>query len=98
LSGVTVVPNIPKEQQPPFGPPSRQSPFELRLPHYVRFADLKKAGIVKSWQQVKNIIEDVGFPPGIMLSENVRAWDLDEVLAWLETRPEYKPESETEAA
>lgn len=68
------------------------------IPKYIRFADLKNAGIVKSWQQVKNMIQTVGFPPGVMLSPNVRAWTEDEVSVWLETRPEYQlPETETEA-
>jgi hypothetical protein len=65
------MPSIPVGQRSKyeFGTPERKSPFELCLPHYVRLADLKKAGIVKSWQQLRNMIEDVEFPPGIMLSE-----------------------------
>jgi hypothetical protein len=58
-----------------------------RLPVYVRFADLRAAGIVSNWPQLYNIIDDYGFPPGVMLSPNVRAWDVEDVQRWLDTRP-----------
>jgi hypothetical protein len=45
------------------------------LPHYVRFRDLRAAGIVDNWQQLFRLIEDYGFPSGQLLSPNVRAWD-----------------------
>jgi hypothetical protein len=57
------------------------------LPTFVRFADLRGAGLVSSWQQLNAIVRDEGFPPGRMLSKNVRAWTVDEVMAWLATRP-----------
>jgi predicted DNA-binding transcriptional regulator AlpA len=57
------------------------------LPHYVRFRDLRAAGIVDSWQQLFRLIEDYGFPSGQLLSPNVRAWDRDAVRQWLASRP-----------
>ena len=57
------------------------------LPQYVRFVDLKAAGIVDNWTQLKRIVEVEGFPPGVMLSPNTRAWLVSDVRAWLATRP-----------
>jgi len=57
------------------------------LPQYVRFADLKAAGIVNNWMQVKRLVEVEGFPLGVRLSPNVRAWTVAEIRAWLATRP-----------
>jgi len=61
-----------------------------RLPHYVRFVDLKNAGIVGNWSILQRLIDEHGFPPGVMLAKNTRAWPLDLVTAWLETRPVAK--------
>jgi hypothetical protein len=58
-----------------------------RLPHYVRFHDLRAAGIVSNWPQLYNLINDYGFPAGVMLSPNIRAWNVDVVRAWLDGRP-----------
>jgi hypothetical protein len=57
------------------------------LPQYVRFADLNAAGIVDNRTQLKRIVEVEGFPPGVMLSPNTRAWLVSDVRAWLATRP-----------
>ena len=57
------------------------------LPKFVRFVDLKAARIVDNWTQLKRIVETEGFPPGIMLAPNTRAWVITEVIAWLATRP-----------
>lgn len=53
----------------------------------VRFKDLKARGIVRSWEQLKNLIKREGFPPGFHLSANTRCWDETEVESWLATRP-----------
>jgi hypothetical protein len=58
-----------------------------RLPQFIRYKDLHGAGLVTNWQQVYNMIDRLGFPPGISLSQNIRVWRLDEVLAWLDARP-----------
>jgi predicted DNA-binding transcriptional regulator AlpA len=63
-----------------------------RLPVYVRFRDIKTAGIAKNWPTLTRLIEEEGFPRGVMLSPNIRAWKLAEVEQWLASRPvERKP-------
>jgi predicted DNA-binding transcriptional regulator AlpA len=63
-----------------------------RLPVYVRFRDISAAGIARNWPTLTRLIEEEGFPRGVMLSPNIRAWRLDEIRVWLETRPiERKP-------
>lgn len=57
------------------------------LPVYVRFRDLKAAGIVQNWQGIKRLVEEQGFPPGVMLGPNTRAWTVGDVQGWLATRP-----------
>jgi hypothetical protein len=57
------------------------------LPVYVRFQDLRTAGIVSNWPQLYNLIDDQGFPAGVMLSPNIRAWNVEDVRAWLDARP-----------
>jgi predicted DNA-binding transcriptional regulator AlpA len=57
------------------------------LPVYIRFRDLVVANIVGSWTQLLRLIEEQNFPPGRMLSRNVRAWRKDEVEQWLSDRP-----------
>jgi hypothetical protein len=58
-----------------------------RLPVFVRFHDLRAAGIVSNWPQLYNLIDDYGFPGGMMLSPNCRVWNVGDVRAWLDTRP-----------
>jgi predicted DNA-binding transcriptional regulator AlpA len=58
-----------------------------RLPIYVRFADLAAAGIVRNWPTLLRLMDEDGFPHGILLGRNTRVWALDEVEAWLATRP-----------
>jgi predicted DNA-binding transcriptional regulator AlpA len=58
-----------------------------QLRRYVRYKDLVEAGIIGNWPTLLRFIEDEGFPPGIMIGPNTRAWPLDEVEAWLANRP-----------
>jgi predicted DNA-binding transcriptional regulator AlpA len=60
---------------------------ELRLPTFVRFNDLVQAKIVGSWTQLARLQDEEGFPLGVLLGANTRAWKLDEVQAWLASRP-----------
>jgi predicted DNA-binding transcriptional regulator AlpA len=59
---------------------------------YLRFADLKARGIVNNWPTLKRWIEREGFPPGIKLGRNTRAWTEDSVTEWLANRPSWKKE------
>jgi hypothetical protein len=58
-----------------------------RLPIFIRFRDIKNAGIAGSWTQLNRLIDVDGFPAGFLLSQNVRAWRLADVTAWLANRP-----------
>jgi predicted DNA-binding transcriptional regulator AlpA len=60
---------------------------ERRLPTFVRFNDLVEAKIVGSWTQLARLQDEEGFPLGVLLGANTRAWKLDEVQAWLASRP-----------
>jgi hypothetical protein len=57
------------------------------LPVFCRFSDLHDAGIVGSWMALTRLIDAENFPPGVLLSKNIRAWDVGEVRRWLATRP-----------
>jgi predicted DNA-binding transcriptional regulator AlpA len=57
------------------------------LPIFVRYKDLVAAGICDSYRQLYNMIDNDGFPVGVMLSPNVRAWRVQHVRAWLDARP-----------
>jgi predicted DNA-binding transcriptional regulator AlpA len=58
-----------------------------RLPVFVRFKDLVAAGIAPNWPTLLRMVTAEDFPTGVMLARNTRAWRLDEVEAWLDTRP-----------
>jgi predicted DNA-binding transcriptional regulator AlpA len=57
------------------------------LPIFIRYADLCAAGIISNWTTLRRLIDDEGFPSGVMIGPNTRAWRLDEVEAWLAGRP-----------
>jgi hypothetical protein len=52
----------------------------------VRFSDLKERGIVCNWPTLRRLVEGAGFPPGIRLGAQARAWPEAEIDAWLESR------------
>jgi predicted DNA-binding transcriptional regulator AlpA len=54
---------------------------------YLRFEDLKDRGIVRHWLTLRRWIEREGFPPGILLGPNTRAWPEEDVERWLASRP-----------
>jgi hypothetical protein len=53
----------------------------------LRFADLKARGIISNGMTLKRWIDHEGFPPGIRLGPNSRAWDEAKVAEWLASRP-----------
>jgi predicted DNA-binding transcriptional regulator AlpA len=53
---------------------------------YLRFRDLQKMGVVANRVTLGRWIESNGFPPGVLLGPNSRAWPEEEVLAWLASR------------
>jgi hypothetical protein len=58
-----------------------------RLPILIRFRDLRASGIANNWTQLLRMVDQDGFPCGRLLSPNVRVWDINEIVRWLETRP-----------
>jgi hypothetical protein len=54
---------------------------------YLRFADLRDRGIIASWPMLRRRVERDGFPIGVKLGANVRAWRESEIEAWLGSRP-----------
>ena len=51
------------------------------------FVDLKKRGIVRNHAQLKALIDDHGFPPGIWLGVNTHRWTGSSICEWSATRP-----------
>ena len=64
----------------------------MSLEHaYWRFNDLKRLGIVTNRMTLWRWIKDQGFPEGVLLGPNSRAWPVPEVCDWLKTRKSRKP-------
>jgi hypothetical protein len=57
------------------------------FPVFCRFDDLVAAGIVQNWTTLLRLIDEENFPTGTMIGANTRAWRVDEVEAWLASRP-----------
>jgi hypothetical protein len=53
----------------------------------LRFADLKARNIVRNWPSLKRLIQDQGFPSGIKLGSNTRAWVESDIEEWIANRP-----------
>ncbi len=53
---------------------------------YLRYADLKERQIVRNRTTLSRWIKHYGFPPGVLLGPNTRAWPEEEVKAWLQAR------------
>jgi predicted DNA-binding transcriptional regulator AlpA len=53
----------------------------------IRYPDLVAKGVVKSRMTLKRLIDDHGFPPGVPITPNARAWDEAEVDEWVKRRP-----------
>jgi hypothetical protein len=54
---------------------------------WLRFKDLKREGIVNNHVTLERWIEREGFPRGIMLGPNTRAWRRSWLEQWLASRP-----------
>ncbi len=53
---------------------------------YLRYADLVERQIISNRTTLSRWIRNNGFPPGILLGPNTRAWPVDQVDTWLEAR------------
>ncbi len=63
-------------------------------PKLLRFADLKARGIVRNRATLSRWIRNLGFPPGVMIGMNTRAWPEGEIEAWLAERARASTETE----
>ena len=57
------------------------------FPVFVRYDDFRRSPVSLHWTQLLRMIDDEGFPAGILISANVRAWRLGEMETWLAPRP-----------
>ena len=64
----------------------------------LRFSDLKTRNIVKNGPTLLRWIEREGFPLGMLLGPNTRAWREADIEAWLATRDLRKPSRSTSEA
>ncbi len=53
---------------------------------YLRYADLVERQIIRNRTTLHRWIRDYGFPVGVLLGPNSRAWPADQVEAWLAER------------
>jgi predicted DNA-binding transcriptional regulator AlpA len=54
---------------------------------WIRYPDLVAKGIVNSRMTLKRLIDLQGFPAGVLITPNARAWDEASVDAWIAARP-----------
>lgn len=59
----------------------------------VRYKQLHADGIVNDRMSLARKIENEGFPKPLALGPNTLAWDYDEVVAWLTSRPRRTPKT-----
>jgi predicted DNA-binding transcriptional regulator AlpA len=64
----------------------------------IRYTDLVAKGIVNSRMTLKRLIDNQGFPPGILVTPNSRAWIEEDVDARVINRPTARKPSARTAA
>jgi Prophage CP4-57 regulatory protein (AlpA) len=62
---------------------------------FVNFRYLQSENIMPNRMTLARSIEQLGFPQPIAFGKNRIAWDLDEVRAWIASRPRRSPKSGT---
>ncbi len=53
---------------------------------YLRYTDLVELQIINNRTTLQRWIRNYGFPSGVLLGPNSRAWPADQVETWLEER------------
>jgi predicted DNA-binding transcriptional regulator AlpA len=53
----------------------------------IRYNALVEKGVVNSRMTLKRLIDTQDFPPGVLITPNARAWQEEEVDAWIAARP-----------
>jgi hypothetical protein len=66
------------------------TPAKLPWDAFITFSDLKRAGLVKSYDGL-NRLQAVGFPEGRWLSPNRRVWYPQDVARYLAALPTERP-------
>lgn len=64
----------------------------------IRYNDLVEMGIVASRMTLWRLIREHGFPEGILITPNARAWDLADVNLWISSRPAARKASTRKSA
>ena len=64
---------------------------------WIRYPDLVAKGVVNSRMTLKRLIDTQGFPAGVLITPNARAWDEKEVDAWIAARPAARKPSTRKA-
>jgi hypothetical protein len=59
--------------------------------------DFNEMGLFNSPMTLKRAIDNQGFPPGRLITPNCRRWTVEEVEAWIESRPSAR-KTDTRAA
>jgi hypothetical protein len=72
-------------------------PTSKAIKKIIKFKHLQDRGIVNSWQQLKNLIDNNNFPSGFYLGSNSRVWFETDVVEWLDNRPTDRRDAEEEA-
>jgi predicted DNA-binding transcriptional regulator AlpA len=70
----------------------RRREHERQRRRLIRFSDLQERGVVANWPQLKRLVANQGFPSGLYLGPNSRAWFEDEIDEWLAERPTTREE------
>jgi hypothetical protein len=60
---------------------------------FVNYRFLENEGIMPNRMTLARSIAQLGFPKPVELGKNRIAWDLDEIRAWLASRPRRTPKS-----
>jgi predicted DNA-binding transcriptional regulator AlpA len=64
---------------------------------WIRYPDLVAKGIVNSRMTLQRLIDFQGFPAGVLITPNARAWNEAEVDAWIASRPTARKPSTRKA-
>ena len=64
----------------------------------IRYTDLVAKRIVNSRMTLKRLIDNQGFPAGVLVTPNSRAWNEEEVDVWIAGRPSARKPSTRKAS
>ena len=67
--------------------------MESRTVKLIHYSDLVAKGVINSRMTLKRLIDNQGFPPGIRVTPNSRAWIEEDVDAWIVGRPSARKPS-----